>query len=280
MPSKQSSFEASLPEEAANGQLQRMARVMVEGPEASAFLQRQCTSDVRLLGVDGDMQWSLLLSAKGRVLHLFRLLRSAADRFFLLAADDDSQTLAQTLQRFVLRSKLQVTPQPGPLRAAIGPQPENGGPWLAWDAGRWIAADQAPGQSAPELDAAWQHLDTLRGIPRIDPALADRYTPQMLSLQTLQAFSLAKGCYPGQEIVARTHYLGQQKRALLRVEALRSLRVGEALQADGKQVGELIQVADRHPLLGLAVAAQVPAGAVLTLEDGSPLNAHSVSAEA
>lgn len=280
MPSKQSSFEASLPEEAAIGQLQRMARVIVEGPEAAAFLQRQCTSDVRLLGVDGDMQWSLLLSAKGRVLHLCRLLRSAADRFFLLAADDDSQALAQTLQRFVLRSKLQVTPQPGPLRAAIGPQPEDSGPWLAWDAGRWISAGQAPRQSAPELDAAWQHLDTLRGIPRIGPSLADRYTPQMLSLQTLQAFSLAKGCYPGQEIVARTHYLGQQKRALLRVKASRSLRVGEALQADGKQVGELIQLADRDPLLGLAVAAQVPAGAVLTLEDGSPLNAHSVSAEA
>lgn len=249
----------------------QLAQVQVEGPEASAFLQRQCTSDLRLLGVDGDAQWSALLSPKGRVLHLFRLLRVTCDRFLLLAAGDQSERLAQTLQRFVLRSKLKVTPVPGPLQAAIGPSAPESGAWLRWDEGRWIAPGTPPVEDAADIDAAWQHLDTLRGIPRVYDTLSDRFTPQMLSLQALQAFSLSKGCYPGQEIVARTHYLGQQKRSLASVQADRAMQPGDSLQSEGRSLGEVIQVSRQVPGVALAVVSQEAIGTDLRLSDGTAI---------
>jgi folate-binding protein YgfZ len=103
------------------------------------------------------------------------------------------------------------------------------------------------------VDAAWREADLRHGLPRLGPAQVEAWTPQMLSLDRLRAFSLKKGCYPGQEIVARTHYLGQAKRGLVLV-AGDALREGEAL-ADGRgaAVGTLVCV-DAAGTLGLAVA--------------------------
>ena len=279
MSSKPTPSDPSLEVADLSGQLSQMAQVVVEGPEALVFLQRQCTSDLRLLAEDGSMQWSALLSAKGRVLHLFRLLRLAADRFLLLAADNEAGQLALALQRFVLRSKLKVTPLPSSPHAAIGVRPPAGDHWLAWDHARWISAEPAAAPGANEIDRAWQHLDTVRGIPRIGADLGDRFTPQMLSLQSLHAFSLSKGCYPGQEIVARTHYLGQQKREMMRIEAERPLQRGESVSTDGRSLGEVIQVSRRQPALGLAVLSREQGEAGLTLSDGVRLQAHRIGVD-
>ncbi|MCK7592948.1 YgfZ/GcvT domain-containing protein [Pseudomarimonas salicorniae] len=265
MSSKQNGpFDPPLPE-VATGKLEAVDQLLVDGPEAQAFLQRQCTSDLRVLDVDGAAQWSALLSAKGRVLFLFRLLRQAADRFLLIAPGALRGELEAELRRYVFRSKLVLRSPKEPLAVALSP--ESPASAQAWDADRWILPGSIPDEGAAALDADWQHLDTLRGIPRIDVALRDRFTPHMLSLQRLQAFSLKKGCYPGQEIVARTHYLGQQKRELLRLVGDRPLAVGEALKLDGRAAGEVIQISPRDPRRALAVASQAGDAASFTLED-------------
>lgn len=254
------------------GPLQRFALLDVAGPDAAAFLQRQCMNDVRALDRDGAMQWSGLLTAKGRVLFLFRLLRLAADHFVLLAADADGDALAAELRRYVFRSKLQLGGRHWHLGGTIGS--DAGDPAaLPWDEGRWIVlqpADTTMAAAEPAIDDAWHDLDIARGIPRIGPALADRFTPQMLGLARLHAFSLTKGCYPGQEIVARTHYLGQQKREWTVLRAGRALNEDEPVMDGEREAGRLLQVAITDRRIGAAVLPR-EASPAFRLADGSAL---------
>ena len=73
--------------------------------------------------------------------------------------------------------------------------------------------------SDPDAHARWRALDMAFGLPRLPADQADSWTPQQLSLDRLRAFSVRKGCYPGQEIVARTHFLGQVRRGLVALRA-------------------------------------------------------------
>ena len=100
----------------------------------------------------------------------------------------------------------------------------------------------------PDSDASargpvrWSEFDLAHGLPRLPIAQSEAWTPQMLSLERLNAFSLRKGCYPGQEIVARTHYLGQAKRALVRIAGT-SLHAGNALTVAGQAIGTVVSAA-------------------------------------
>jgi folate-binding protein YgfZ len=105
-------------------------------------------------------------------------------------------------------------------------------------------------------DARWRREDLAHGLPRLPPAQREQWTPQMLSLQRLRAYSLKKGCYPGQEIVARTHYLGQAKRELALVGGA-DLAEGAALLGidDGAARGTIVSVADDNRLALAVVTA-------------------------
>lgn len=238
--------------------------VTIGGPDAAGFLQRQCMNDIDELAGGGDGQWSGILSAKGRVLFLFRLYRRDAD-FVACLQGGEAAALRAHLDRSRFRSKLSLAESPNALDAGSGTTPEGA---VRWDAGRWVRLPGTPlptlssssdtaSEAGPAADASrvWEQLDWARGIPRIDAALQDRFTPQMLGLQRLRAFNLKKGCYPGQEIVARTHYLGQGKRVLMRVEGDAALAEGVLRDHEGTSVGELIQRGRWTPQRGLAVMA-------------------------
>ena len=139
------------------------------------------------------------------------------------------------LQRFVFRSKVQLSVRADASCAAafddeaggdIGPADavhgdDLDGLQLAWhgeDGPRHLlvlpAGSPHLAASDPATDARWLAADLALGLPRLPVSQREAWTPQMLSLERLNAYSLKKGCYPGQEIVARTHYLGQAKRRL------------------------------------------------------------------
>ena len=93
--------------------------------------------------------------------------------------------------------------------------------------------------------AAWKRLDLIHGWPRLDAEQREQWTPQQLSLQRLGAYSVKKGCYPGQEIVARTHFLGQAKRGLALIATDTPLASGATLEYDGRNLGTVVaSVAD------------------------------------
>lgn len=205
-------------------------RVLVlEGRDAATFAHAQFMSDVAALP-DGHWHWSGWLTPKGRVVALFALLRLDAERLWLVLPDADPEALAAQLQRFVFRTRVALAVRGDLVVSGSFDAPAVArGNVLAGDPDTGFELDHggdggprilrvAPGAAPPADDAAaarWRLEDLAHGFPRLEAAQSEQWTPQMLSLERLQAFSVRKGCYPGQEIVARTHFLGKGKRELV-----------------------------------------------------------------
>lgn len=258
--------------------------IELRGADSATFAQAQFMNDVNALGV-GQWQWNGWLTAKGRVVTLFALLRIEEDRLWLLVPDADREAVASALRRFVFRSKLaigirddmRVTGQfAAPAVASRNSFAGDAESAIELDFGaggtpRCLRIGKPAGEDDEREDVAsvnaWKLFDLEHGWPRLDPSQAEHWTPQQLSLERLNAFSVRKGCYPGQEIVARTHFLGKAKRGLVLVESDRPLAVGAQLHtADGDSpLGTLVAcagtAADQYLALAV-VPLQRDAGAL------------------
>ena len=244
----------------------------VDGPDAESFLQAQLMNDVAALS-ERQWQWNGWLSPKGRLIALFALVRLGPAAFVLVLPDFPAVELVPALQRFVFRSKVRLRvgdefraaaafdvemATPGGESKTVAGDADTGY-WLDWfgDGGSnglvlLPASLPGPAPASAAIDARWLALDIARGLPRLPASQREAWTPQMLSLERLQAFSLKKGCYPGQEIVARTHYLGQAKRQLAGITGSGIAAGAELRDTDGKTVGTAI-CATADGLAGLAV---------------------------
>jgi hypothetical protein len=245
--------------------------VVLDGPDAITFAQAQLAADLRPLAT-GAWCWAAWLDAPGRMLALFLAARTAPERLELWAPGARAAELASGLARYVLRSKVKVTTaQGGALglrRGDAGASPHAlhalhalhaggvleglpAGP-VAWIGGRadrgLLLAAFDDGAADPQARETWTALDVDDRLPWIVGAGAGQWIPQSLGLGALAAYSTAKGCYPGQEIVARTHFLGRNKRRLLQGTFDGPLPVpGERLlDADGKPAGEVVIAAGGH----------------------------------
>lgn len=243
--------------------------IALTGRDAATFAQAQFMNDVALLE-PGQWHWSGWLTPKGRVIALFALLKLSDEAIWLLLPDADPQPLASGLKRFVFRSKVVIEVRadlhvsgsftaPAQTKGLLlgGTDPSLG---IELDMGaeggpRTIRISSGP--DAPEEPAAlarWQGFDLEHGLPRLPASQVEHWTPQQLSLDRLRAFSVKKGCYPGQEIVARTHFLGQAKRGLALLENDGILAAGSDVSSESASLGKVISAtgADgRH--LALAV---------------------------
>lgn len=230
--------------------------VTLSGRDATNFAQAQFMSDAKALGA-GHWQWSGWLTPKGRVIALFALLKFDEEKLWLLLPDADPAEFAAKLQRFLFRSKTAIAVRDD-LRAfgAFEPGPTQGS--VLADDGSSVALDMSgagvaralrliPSQAAPETDpeslARWTAFDLAQGLPRLPASQSEQWTPQQLSLDRLRAYSVKKGCYPGQEIVARTHFLGQAKRGLMLFESPQALDPGAQVEHEDKSLGTVVSVA-------------------------------------
>lgn len=260
------------------------AVVSLTGRDAVAFAQAQFANDVAGLAV-GEWHWNAWLTPKGRVVAVFALLhRDEATLWMLLPDADAARALVASLQRFVFRSKvaialrdeLAISAAFAPPEAARGRQAAlaatveldmsgaGGARRLMVHDARPVDAGGVTDAGADAAQAAWTRADLAHGLPRLAGDQLDRWTPQQLGLDRLRAYSVHKGCYPGQEIVARTHFLGQAKRVaqLLTVDA--PVHGGDAVVHGGVDVGGVCSVAAGGPTLVLAVLP-------VTLTEGSLL---------
>jgi tRNA-modifying protein YgfZ len=218
-----------------------LAALRAAGPDAAAFLQGQLTSDVAALEA-GSAQYSAWCSPKGRMLANFLLLRTGDTTFELLLPASMIDAVRKRLTMFVLRSKVTIDDMSvesvrigvgGPtaaaaLRAASVDAPEpfrcralEGGLIVAVPGGRFIALmqpafaekfwDRVSSAARPAGFPVWQWLTIRAGIPIVTAATSDQLVPQMANWDALDGVSFRKGCYTGQEIVARTQYLGRLK---------------------------------------------------------------------
>ena len=250
----------------------------MQGPDAEAFAQSQTMNDVQGLAV-GHWHWNGWLNAKGRVLALFALARPAPGELLLVVLDESALALRDGLQRFVFRSKVRLVVRddlgafaeaaeaPSPLEARDRCMQEADGGLildLSTEHGARRLRIAARGDHAIDADATrrWREADLRHGLPRWPAGREHGWTPHMLSLDRLKAFSTRKGCYPGQEIVARTHFLGQSKRQAWWLDGV-GLATGQAVSdAEGRSTGEVVEAtADGRG--ALAVAALPAAGPVV-----------------
>jgi hypothetical protein len=243
--------------------------VALSGRDAVAFAQAQFMNDVAALA-PGRWQWNGWLAPKGRVIALFALLRIEEDALWLLLADADADEFVARLGRFLFRSKVAIDVRNDLLVSAAFDVPRaardasiarldgdrieldfsgNGGARVAWIAQR----TQADVPNDADAALRWTRADLTHGLPHLVPAQAEQWTPQQLSLERLRAYSVKKGCYPGQEIVARTHFLGQAKRGLALLELPADAQAGTGVMQSGRAIGNLVCVATGAPTLGLAV---------------------------
>ena len=243
-----------------------------DGPEAASFLQAQTMNDVRGLAVQ-QWQWNGWLNAKGRVIALFALLKLEQDRFIAVLPDMPAGEFASLLKRFVFRTKVRIDVVTSHVAAAgfdVSAAPgDDGRQRIDGDIDNGLVLDMSGDDcrrqllllpsadialAAPDAacDARWFAVDLAHGLPRLPPEQRETWTPQMLSLERLKAFSLNKGCYPGQEIVARTHYLGKAKRDLARVQG-ENLAVGAELRDEQETAIGSIVCATGDAREGLAV---------------------------
>lgn len=224
--------------------------IRVSGEDAASFLQNQLSNDVRRVDA-GHSQLNSYCSPKGRMFTVFRLFAWHGDYFLRMPAGLLEPVLKR-LRMFVLRSKVTLEDVSGDLQR-IGVAGSGAAAALAEIIGEVPAtADAAvetgetkilrvPGNErfeiygrAETLQALWARLETtltpagtdawplldiLNGIPNVYPETGEHFIPQMANLQIIDGVSFKKGCYPGQEVVARMQYLGKLKRSMYRLQS-------------------------------------------------------------
>lgn len=215
--------------------------VSIEGPDALDFAQAQFSSNLGTLA-DGQWQFSAWLDAQGRIRALFHAIRLDAQRLCLLLRGGDAQALAGELQRYVFRARARIAALPARQLAtveamALHAVTERDGDLLlgCGSHGLRIATQGDDDWRLPQLRARW---------PWLVPGSAGELLPAWLDLGSLGATALDKGCYPGQEIVARMHYRGGSKRHLLRVRLSHALPPGSLLDVEGRTAIRLLDVVD------------------------------------
>jgi folate-binding protein YgfZ len=208
----------------------------------------------------GNWQWNGWLTPKGRLVALFALLKRDEQTLWLLLPDADPMEVATALQRFVFRSKVTLETRTDlvalgsfspPPRASLA-QAEFNGDGVELDMGaeggpRVLRVGAGIGSVTDGSDH-WAAFDLEHGLPRLPPSQAGLWTPQQLSLDRLRAYIVKKGCYPGQEIVARTHFLGQAKRGLALFEANSAMNVGSEIQDGERILGTIVSASGRRAL--------------------------------
>lgn len=227
--------------------LSHLDRLLVTGADAETFLLNQFSNDIRQLD-EAHSQLSTYCNPKGRMFALFRILRDA-DGFLLISDPGIGSSLAGRLKMFVMRSKVDINDvtDNGILLGVSGTDAASA---LSDQIGRDLPVDvnqvttvndlrvirqhgtsprflvytspetassiweQLSGVVAPVGAPAWEWLDLQAGLPSIHTETSEEFIPQMLNLDILEALNFKKGCYPGQEIIARMRYLGKLKQRM------------------------------------------------------------------
>jgi len=184
--------------------MERISTIRISGADAEAFLQGQLTNDLRKLGA-GQQLLAAWCSPKGRVIW-FGTIGATGAGFELAVPTETAADIVRRMTMFRFRSKVEFE---------------------QLDEGATIDPKSL----------------ILEGRPHIGSAQMEKFTPHMLNLDLLGAISLDKGCYTGQEIVARTHYKGATKRRALRFESATPVSAGDKVALGEREIGEVLNAA-------------------------------------
>ena len=195
-----------------------LSAICFSGTDAGDFLHNQVSADVLALST-GESVFACYCEPKGRVLALMLINRVEND-YYVILSDSLADSIANRLKMYVMRSKVSVEVLTEQAVAGLF----EGGSFDQGDSSTIFIPLPESGQqiaimsraTSLELDiersGAWKLSELQRGVCWLGPETSGQFLPQMLGFDQLGAVNYRKGCYPGQEIVARTHYLGKVKR--------------------------------------------------------------------
>lgn len=228
-------------------ELTGLGAVRVQGADAERFLQGQLSGDVRRLTPERS-QLSGLHNPQGRAVALLRLVRLGADDILAVLPRELAPAVTARLGRYVLRAKVKLSdesdrwrvhgvlaPDPATATQAVGfavpeqlhEQAQVGDAFVVrtgHPSSRWTIL--TPADSRPPLadlpsgnPDIWRRLDIAEGWPQVYAATSEAFVAQMLNLDAIGAVAFDKGCYTGQEVIARAHYRGRVKRRMQRLRS-------------------------------------------------------------
>ena len=257
--------------------------IRFSGDDARDFLQGQLTNNMELLQAGSAMR-AAYCTAQGRVIAIMTLVARDQDLLAILPAALLDKVMAR-LRLYVLRSRVSLQDFSAELRLGSSEQApadlDGAAPLVMAPDGRsWLANRSPPlafrlqaDDTAVPFDGQAAALAQVRcGLPELDMHSSEQYVPQMLNLDLLGAISFAKGCYTGQEIVARTQNLGRIKRRLFRIAGTGMAPEGGATLRSGEDsVGQVLLAAptgEGYEALAVLRLETIAAGQSLQLAQG------------
>ncbi|MBP9683458.1 MAG: folate-binding protein YgfZ [Rhodoferax sp.] len=254
--------------------LAQLGIIKVEGDDAAKFIHGQLTHDFVLLGLD-QARLAAFCNAKGRMQASFIGFKRSPTEIFLVCSRDILSATLKRLSMFVMRAKARLSDASddyavyglaGNAIESIAACADSA--WSKADIGHvnliclypadgvrralWVAPRNEPaplGTALNEQDWAW--TDVRSGIAMVTAPIVEAFVPQMLNYESVGGVNFKKGCYPGQEVVARSQFRGTLKRRAFLVHSDQSLKAGDEVFQPGD---------DEQPCGMVAQAASVPAG--------------------
>ena len=287
--------------------LRHWGLIRARGAEALPFLQGQLTNDVVGMA-PAEVRLAGFCSAKGRLQASFIVWQLAPDDVLLACAASVLPATLKRMSMFVLRAKCRLSDATGEvaLHGAVGAtagalarvMPAEVPAWRQHTSGaatvlrlpdvhgtlRCVVAapvSAGPPGSGPQVSLdAWRVLEVQSGIPLIEAATVDQFVPQMLNYEVIGGVDFRKGCYPGQEVVARSQYRGTIKRRMYLFECDAPAAPGQEVFHSGdpgQPAGRVVNAAPRpeggsHALVEVKLAALDSGGLHLALPDGAVLH--------
>lgn len=250
----------------------QLAVIQVTGPDSAKYLQGQVTNDINLLTIltlednvihasdrihhlqqEGfqKYQFAAHLNHKGRMLANFIIIRPNTDTFYLITNKELVAQILARIKMFVMRSKVEITVLEKNIILSTNVIPNELN--IAIDTNVFIVISDNSYDTTGSL-SIWNDYLIKNGITLIHPSTVEKLIPQQVNLERLNAISFTKGCYTGQEIVARTHYLGKIKRKLFKFEATtnNNIVIGQIVvspKMNNQEVGIIVEVSKNYGLV-------------------------------
>lgn len=269
--------------------LTHLGVIRVEGEEAAKFIHGQLTHDFSLLGQD-QARLSAFCSPKGRMLASFIGFKRSQTEILLICNLDILPATLKRLSMFVMRAKAKLTDASSEFAVwgLTGGLP--GAPWSAQNQEGTTVIDLypacntarrlwvAPSTTATPAGSAltpslWAYGEVMSGVAMISPPVVDAFVPQMLNYESVGGVSFKKGCYPGQEVVARSQFRGTLKRRAYIASSTVDLQAGQEIfppHDDAQPVGTIVQSAAAPSGGFVAIVSMQIAAATGPLRLGSP----------
>lgn len=278
--------------------LDSLGIIRAQGEDAAKFLHGQLTQDFSLLDLN-TARLAGFCSAKGRLLASFVGFKRAPDDILLVCSRDLLPATLKRLSMFVLRAKLRLTDATEAFQVrGLAGTGLNAPAWSRTDGtddsqtvglypaqglarALWVAPTGVAAPAAETLDPArWAWLDVMSGIATVTQPIVEAFVPQMLNYESVGGVNFKKGCYPGQEVVARSQFRGTLKRRAYLVSSVAALAVGQDVfhSGDATQPCGTVAAAACGPdgswaaIVSMQTAAAADGSLHAGQADGPPLN--------